>query len=186
MVLKFVTMRSDSEWTGNKDITLRDDPRVLPVGRLLRKAKLNEVPQIINILIGDMSVVGWRPLMPKSFYNYYSDEIQQRIVRSKPGLTGIGSIVFRDEESLTERLDMPPDQVYRDVIGPYKGTLELWYQEHRSFMLDMKLVFLTAWVVLRPGSRLHENWLKDLPPRPAEMRDDHTPDGSGDEPEAAA
>ena len=167
-VYKFATMRKDSEWTGNKDITLRDDPRVLPFGKFLRKTKINELPQLINIFLGDMSFVGWRPLMPKSF-DYYPPHIQQRIVRLKPGLTGIGSIVFRDEEAITARASKPPERVYREDIAPYKGELELWYQEHQSFMLDMKLLLLTALAVVRPGVRLHEKWFKDLPPRPASL-----------------
>ena len=167
-VFKFVTMVSNAETTGNKDITLRNDPRVLPVGKVLRKAKLNEVPQIINILIGNMSVVGWRPLMPKSFA-YYSDEIQQKIVNMKPGLTGVGSIVFRDEEAITERANKPPADVYRDDIAPYKGQLELWYQDNQTFVMDIKIVLLTALAVLSPGGRLHEKWLKGMPPRPESL-----------------
>jgi lipopolysaccharide/colanic/teichoic acid biosynthesis glycosyltransferase len=165
-VYKFATMRRDSEVTGTKDITLRNDPRVLSMGRLLRKGKINELPQLINIFKGDMSFVGWRPLMPKSFL-YYPPHVQERIIHAKPGLTGVGSIIFRDEEAITARAQKPPERVYREDIAPYKGELELWYQQHQSFWLDLKLIFLTAWVVLRPGSRLHEKWLKGLPPRPA-------------------
>lgn len=167
-VYKFATMRKDSEWTGNKDITLRGDPRVLPFGKFLRKTKINELPQVINIFLGDMSVVGWRPLMPKSFA-YYPPQIQKRIVGLKPGLTGIGSIVFRDEEAITARATKPPELVYREDIAPYKGELELWYQQHRSFWLDMELILLTALAVIKPQARLHEKWLKGLPPRPASL-----------------
>ncbi len=169
-VLKFATMRRDSEVTGSKDITLRNDSRVMPFGKFLRKTKVNELPQVVNIFIGDMSVVGWRPLMPKSF-DYYPKRIQDQIVKMKPGLTGIGSICFRDEESITARANKAPELVYREDIAPYKGELELWYQKHQSFLLDMKLIFLTGWVVLRPGSRLHEKWLKGLPARPASLGD---------------
>lgn len=167
-VFKFATMRKDSEVTGTRDITLQNDPRVLPFGRFLRKAKINELPQVINIFIGDMSVVGWRPLMPKSFA-YYPQHIQEQIIRMKPGLTGIGSICFRDEEAITARAKKSPEMVYREDIAPYKGELELWYQKHQSFLLDMQLIFLTAWALLRPGSRLHERWLSDLPLRPASL-----------------
>ena len=168
-VYKFATMRKDSEVTGNKDITLRGDPRVMPFGQFLRKTKVNELPQVINIFIGDMSMVGWRPLMPKSF-QYYPAHVQQQIIHLKPGLTGIGSICFRDEESITARATKSPERVYREDIAPYKGELELWYQRNQSFMLDMKLIFLTAWAVLRPGSRLYETWLKGLPLRPESLR----------------
>ena len=167
-VFKFATMRKDSETTGTKDITLRNDPRVLPMGRILRKGKLNELPQFINIFIGDMSVVGWRPLMPKSFA-YYPPHVQEQIINCKPGLTGIGSIVFRDEEAITARANKPPERVYAEDIAPYKGELELWYQRNQSLLLDLRIIFLTAWVVLHPGSRLHEKWLTGLPPRPASL-----------------
>jgi lipopolysaccharide/colanic/teichoic acid biosynthesis glycosyltransferase len=167
-VYKFATMRRDSEWTGTKDITLRNDPRVLPVGRILRKGKINELPQLINIFIGDMSFVGWRPLMPKSF-DYYPPHVQEQIVRMKPGLTGVGSIIFRDEEAITERSAKPPERVYREDIAPHKGELELWYQANQSFWLDLRIILLTGMVVLRPGGRLHERWLKGLPPRPVSL-----------------
>lgn len=167
-VFKFATMRKDSEVTGARDITLRNDARVLPFGKFLRKAKINELPQVINIFIGDMSLVGWRPLMPKSFA-YYPQHVQERIIALKPGLTGIGSICFRDEEAITARASKPPQQVYREDIAPYKGALELWYQQHQSLRLDFKLIFLTAWVILRPHSRLYERWLKGLPPRPTSL-----------------
>lgn len=168
-VFKFVTMLENSENIGNKDITVRNDPRVLPVGRVLRKAKINELPQVINIFIGDMSMVGWRPLMPKSF-EYYPQHIQENIIKMKPGLTGVGSIVFRDEEAIVERSSKTPQEVYLEDIAPYKGELELWYQAHQSMLLDLKIIFLTAWAVLRPGSRLYEKWLKGLPARPEGLR----------------
>lgn len=167
-VYKFATMRKDSEWTGSKDITLRNDPRVLPMGRILRKGKINELPQVINIFIGDMSLVGWRPLMPKSFA-YYPPPVQQQIIHCKPGLTGVGSIVFRDEEAITARAQKPPERVYAEDIAPYKGELELWYQKHQSFWLDLKIIALTALAVLRPQSRLYEIWLPNLPARPASL-----------------
>lgn len=163
-VFKFATMRKDSESSGTKDITLRNDPRVLPVGRFLRKTKINELPQLVNVLRGEMSLVGWRPLMPVSF-SYYPDHVQRRIVENRPGLTGIGSIVFRDEEAITEASRRPPEEVYRDQIFPYKGELELWYQEHRSLWLDLKIIAATVLAVLSPGGR-EQSWFTGLPPRP--------------------
>lgn len=164
-VFKFATMRKDSESTGTKDITLRNDPRVLPVGRFLRKTKINELPQLLNVLRGEMSLVGWRPLMPVSFA-YYPARVQRRIVENRPGLTGIGSIVFRDEEAITEASTKQAEEVYRDQIFPYKGELELWYQEHRNFWLDLKIIAATALAVLDPGGDIHLFWFPGLPPRP--------------------
>lgn len=80
-------------------ITVKNDPRLTPLGPFLRKTKINELPQLINILIGDMSFVGPRPLMMKS-YNVYPESLRNDIYSVKPGLTGIGSIIFRDEENL--------------------------------------------------------------------------------------
>ncbi len=167
-VFKFVTMRRDSEHTGTRDITLRNDPRVFPVGRFLRMTKLNEVPQLFNIILGDMSVVGWRPLMPVSF-GLYSDRVQERIVAAKPGLTGIGSIVFRDEEAITARATKPAMAVYREDIAPYKGALELWYQANQSLWVDVKLIAATALVVLLPRAVDPHRWFPGLPPKPAWM-----------------
>jgi len=167
-VIKFATMRKDSEYTGTKDITLRNDPRVLPVGKFLRRRKINELPQLINVLKGDMSVVGWRPLLVKSF-SYYPEHVQKRIINMKPGLTGVGSIIFRDEESIVARAGKPPERVYAEDIAPYKGELELWYQQHQSLWLDVKIITLTAWTLMRRQSRLYERWLPGLPPRPASL-----------------
>ena len=169
MVLKFATMHKNSESQGTGEITLRNDPRVLPFGRILRATKLNEIPQLINVLAGDMSVIGWRPLPDRAF-SCYSMDVQQQIVKIRPGLSGIGSILFRDEEALTSRGHKPPEVIYKEDIAPYKGELELWYQKNRCFWLDMKLILLTLIAVIRPHGRHHENWLDGLPPRPASLR----------------
>ena len=147
--------------------TTRGDPRVLPFGRFLRKTKINELPQLFNIFLGDMSIVGPRPLVDKTFAPY-PEEVKSKIYSVKPGLTGIGSVVFRDEETLLSESAMPPDECYAKIIAPYKGALEMWYLEHVGFLTDWKLIFLTAWVILFPRSRLTERMFKDLPPRPPE------------------
>ena len=94
-LIKFATMLRNSPNIGSGDVTLHRDPRVLPVGSFLRASKINEIPQLLNILLGDMSFVGPRPLTPRVF-NYYTDESKSIIVKMKPGLTGAGSIIFRD------------------------------------------------------------------------------------------
>lgn len=168
-VFKFVTMMENSENMGTGDITLRDDPRVLGVGRILRKAKINELPQVINIFLGHMSVVGWRPLMRKSFA-MYPPHVQTQIVNMKPGLTGVGSVVFRDEEVLVEQhSELEPREVYKQIIAPYKGELELWYQQHQSFWLDMKIIWATAWIVLFSRSTLYKKWFHHLPEPPVPL-----------------
>jgi lipopolysaccharide/colanic/teichoic acid biosynthesis glycosyltransferase len=167
-LFKFVTMRRDSESTGR--ITVKGDARVFPVGRVLRKTKLNEVPQVLNILFGDLSIVGWRPL-PSEVFGYYPSEVQATLARVKPGLTGIGSVFFRDEESMLA--DIPKGDVpafYRANITPYKGALECWYAAHASLWVDGLLVFLTAWAILFPGTRLPERLLRGIPEPPASLR----------------
>jgi lipopolysaccharide/colanic/teichoic acid biosynthesis glycosyltransferase len=160
-LLKFATMLKNSPNIGAEHITLADDPRVLPVGRYLRKTKINELPQIINILKGDMSIVGPRPLTERNF-NYYSKEACQKIASVRPGLTGVGSIIFRDEERyLNQQRD--PVKFYQEVIAPYKAELELWYLQNQSLTMYFKLIILTALVVIYPDSRLPDRWLVGKP-----------------------
>ena len=166
MIYKFATMLKNSSKMEGGIITTQNDPRVTFMGGFLRKSKINELPQLINILIGDMSVVGPRPVMKASFEAYPS-KIQKVIYNVKPGLTGIGSIIFRDEESLISLAseNENPHDFYKRVIEPYKGELEIWYHSHRSLFLDFQLIFMTAWAIVSPETRLYEKWFKDLPKR---------------------
>lgn len=164
-IWKFATMLKASPSLGTGSITLRHDPRVLPFGRFLRKTKINELPQVFNILLGDMSVVGPRPLMKVDFEKY-SDDIRSVIYSSRPGLTGIASIVFSDEEQYYTKEVMDPHEYDRLYIAPYKGALEVWYRNHLSFYTDMMLIFLTAWVIFFPKSKLPYRVFKDLPDKP--------------------
>ena len=164
-IWKFATMLKNSINMGTGSITLQNDPRVTKIGSFLRKTKINELPQIINILKGDISLVGPRPLVTKTFMAY-SEEVQSKIYNVKPGLTGIGSIIFRDEESIISAVnDEDPHEFYKRVIAPYKGELEMWYQDNCSIYLDFQLIFMTAWVILVPSSKLYEKWFSDLPKR---------------------
>ena len=165
MIWKFATMLKNSMNLGTGSITLQNDPRVTKIGLFLRKTKIYELPQIINILKGDISLVGPRPLVVRTF-KAYNEEVQSKIYNVKPGLTGIGSIIFRDEESIISAVkDEDPHEFYKRVIAPYKGELEMWYQKNKSFFLDFQLIFMTAWVILFPESRLYEKWFKNLPDR---------------------
>lgn len=146
VLFKFATMLHDSPSLGAGDITLSNDPRVLPVGRILRKSKINELPQLFNVLIGDMSLVGPRPLTPKNF-NLYTSDIQRIIEKVRPGLTGVGSIFFRDEEKFNYG-EPDPLSFYAETIAPYKGDLEKWYIDNASTRLYFKLIFLTIRAVL--------------------------------------
>ncbi|MBC7947554.1 MAG: sugar transferase [Chitinophagaceae bacterium] len=163
-ILKFATMLKNSPNMGSGDVTTRKDPRVTFMGRFLRISKLNELPQVINILKGDMSFVGPRPLMKVGF-DRYTDEMKAKVYRAKPGLTGIGSIVFRDEELIITKSSLPPHECYRQVILPYKGAVEIWYQEHISFYTDFMILFLTAWYIVFPNSNMIQRVFPSLPKR---------------------
>lgn len=145
-LMKFATMVKNSEKIGSGSITLKNDPRVLPFGKFLRKTKINELPQLFNILIGDMSVIGPRPLLEKQFY-FYSKKDQKTIASLRPGLSGAGSIVFRDEESILSDMDKPHD-FYKNNISPYKGYLETWYKDNYSVFNYLRLISITIYVVI--------------------------------------
>lgn len=168
LIWKFATMLKDSPNMAGGIMTTKKDPRITPMGGFLRKSKINELPQLINIFKGDMSVVGPRPVMQKSF-DAYPEDVKQVIYNVKPGLTGIGSVIFRDEEKLiTEVKNRGEDTwaFYANKIYPFKGQVEQWYQKNESFMVDVKLILATAWVILNPTSEIVYSWFKDLPRRP--------------------
>jgi lipopolysaccharide/colanic/teichoic acid biosynthesis glycosyltransferase len=161
-IWKFATMLKNSPNIGTGEITLRNDPRVTRFGKWLRITKVNELPQIINVFKGDMSIVGPRPLMAVSVA-LYPEAIRDKIYHCKPGMTGIGSLIFRDEEKLISDAADPKAMYAR--IYPYKGALEMWYQQNQSLMTDFKIIFLTAWSILFPKQQLTHKWLKGLPKR---------------------
>ena len=164
-IFKFATMLKNSLNMGSGSITLQDDFRVTLIGKFLRKTKINELPQIINILKGDMSLVGPRPLVNKTF-SAYNDDVQSNIYKVKPGITGIGSILFRDEEAIISAVsNEDPFEFYKRIIAPYKGEVEMWYQKNCSFYLDIQLILMTAWVILFPKTTLYEKWFSNLPKR---------------------
>jgi len=167
-IYKFATMLKNSPNMAGGLITLKRDPRLLPIGGFLRNSKINELPQLLNILLGDMSIVGPRPVMQKSF-DAYSDEIQQIIYNVTPGLTGIGSIIFRDEETLiTQAKDKGLDtwDFYKSIIYPFKGKVEIWYQQNQNFYTDFMCIVLTAWVIIFPNSSMIYKVFPTLPKRP--------------------
>ena len=162
-IIKFCSMQKGSEQFGS--VTVRGDPRVLPIGRVLRATKLNELPQLINVLLGEMSIVGPRPLVDEGFRMYPKD-VQERIYAStKPGLTGIGSVVFRNEEDFLAASTKDSERAYREDIMPLKGSLELWYVERKSIGLDLGIILATATLIVLPSNRCFRRLLPDLPDR---------------------
>lgn len=167
-VFKFATMLEQSPNLSGGYLTQKDDPRVLPFGRFLRKWKINELPQLLNVWLGQMSLVGPRP-QAAVHYNLYNARQKTAIDSLKPGLTGLGSLIFRDEEGLLERSGLEFDYVHDELITPYKGDLEVWYAGNQSIGLYFKILFLTAISILAPGG----SYLKvfsELPQPPDELR----------------
>ena len=168
-VMKFATMLKDSPNIGTRTITLADDPRILPFGAFLRKTKINELPQLINVLKGDMSLIGPRPLTEENFAAY-SIDVQNKVTSVRPGVSGVASVIFRNEETLLTDKAIAIE-TYRDSIAPYKGALELWYVENNSPVLYFKLIFATIHVVIVPSSTIIWRLLPNLPKPPKDFHD---------------
>ena len=149
-LLKFATMLKDSPNIGTGTVTMKEDPRVLPIGKFLSKTKINELPQLINVLRGDMSLIGPRPLTEQTF-SAYTKDVAAIICSVRPGLSGVGSIVFRDEEKFLENAE-DPLKTYFTQIAPLKGELERWFVERVSIKLYFYLIFATILVVMRPSA----------------------------------
>lgn len=158
-LLKFATMFKNSEQKGAGTVTLKNDTRILPFGKFLRKTKLNELPQLFNIFIGHMSIIGPRPLHKKQF-SFYNENDQKLISSVSPGLSGVGSIIFRNEENILQN-SRDPDKVYKKYITPKKAKAEKWYVRNKSIYLYFKLITLTLIVVIIPSVNI-SRFFKDI------------------------
>lgn len=138
-LLKFRTMRTGSEAKGQLTIGGRDS-RITGVGYVLRKTKLDELPQLWNVLVGDMSVVGPRPEVPKYVALYTAD--QRAVLKVRPGITGMASIDYIDENEILARA-ADPERAYIDDVMPAKLALDLRYVRERSLALDMRIIGAT-------------------------------------------
>ena len=167
-LFKFATMLKNSPNIGTGTVTLKGDPRVLPVGRFLRKTKINELPQLLNIFLGDMSVIGPRPLTVETF-EAYSNNTQNLIQQVRPGLSGIGSIIFRNEEEIMHGANASID-FYTNVIAPYKGELEEWFVSNKSLYIYFAAIFTTVWTVFIPSTKIAWKIFKDLPEPTKELK----------------
>lgn len=167
-LLKFATMLRESPNIGAGTVTLKDDPRVLPFGKILRTTKINELPQLINILLGDMSMVGPRPQTPRCF-NVFPIESQCEIKRVRPGLSGLGPIVFRDEENILSDNETSID-FYDKIIAPYKGEIESFYVNSQNIVTYFKIILATLWVVVFPKSKIVWKLFPRLPCPPNTLK----------------
>jgi len=167
-LFKFVTMVKDSPNIGTGTVTMKGDPRILPVGKFLRKTKINELPQLVNIFLGDMSVIGPRPLTPQTFSSYPA-QTQATVIKVRPGLSGVGSIIFRGEEEIMHGASASVD-FYSNIIAPYKGSLEEWFVLNKGMHIYFLAIFLTVWAVIFPSTKIAWRVFKDLPEPPAELK----------------
>lgn len=142
---KFTTMIQGSENHGS--ITRSNDMRITKLGAILRKFKLNEVPQLINVLKGEMSFVGPRPLPKSELERYYTPIDRARIYSAKPGITGRASMEFSDEEDCLGKVENF-EEYFAKVIVPQKAKLEIWYVENWSIFLDLKIFFGTIFKLI--------------------------------------
>lgn len=145
-IYKFRTMTIDAPVKGSV-ITVGGDPRVTRVGRVLRKSKIDELPQLLNVLKGEMSFVGPRPEV-REYVELYKDEYKD-ILRVRPGITDLSSIAYRDEESILRSKD-DPETYYRNVLLPEKIRLAREYIEHSSFAYDISLIMRTVLRIVYP------------------------------------
>jgi lipopolysaccharide/colanic/teichoic acid biosynthesis glycosyltransferase len=167
-LFKFATMLKNSPNIGTGTVTMKGDTRVLPVGKFLRKTKINELPQLLNIFLGDMSVIGPRPLAQQAFSTY--PEYAQRIVTQvRPGLSGVGSIIFHQEEEILAGKASSMD-FYRAVLGPFKSSLEVWYVNNHTLVNYFKAIILTVLVIALPKSSIAWRAFSGLPVPPDELK----------------
>jgi len=145
---KFRTMRPDAELHGGQ-LTAGQDPRITPIGRWLRSTKLDELPQLFNVLRGEMSLVGPRPEVPE-YVNRYTDA-QRAVLKLKPGITDPASISFRNEAALLGQA-ADPDEYYTNVVMPEKIKINLAYSERATSLSDLKVLLQTMRVLAHPQS----------------------------------
>lgn len=144
-IFKFRTMVADAEKKGMQ-ITVGADSRITGIGKFLRKTKVDELPQLINVFIGQMSFVGPRPEVPR-YVAMYSD-YQRNILRIKPGITELASIVYRDENEVLAQSE-DPEKTYIEDIMPKKIGLNIEYMKKLGFWYDLKLIFMTFAAILK-------------------------------------
>ncbi len=163
-IMKFATMLKDSANIGTGDVTLHDDPRVLPLGRFLRKSKINELPQLLNVFKGDMSIAGPRPQTIRCFASF-PEAAQKEIAKIRPGLSGLGAIIFRGEDKILNQVS-DPVAFYDDVIMPYKGAVESWHVNNYTLKNYFLVIIVTIWIILFPKSKIAWKVFKGLPKPP--------------------
>lgn len=152
-LIKFATMLKDSPSMGTKTLTTKNDVRILPFGKILRKTKMNEIPQLLNVIKGDMSLIGPRPFVEHD-YSGLSEQLRNELLNIKPGLSGIASIFFRDQENkLHGRDDIV--NYHTHTLMPIKAKIEVAFHKKNSLWQYFKAILVTVWVVLFPKSEIY-------------------------------
>lgn len=163
-IFKFRSMTIDAPSRGSA-LTVRADKRITRVGQILRSTKLDELPQLINVLVGDMALVGPRPEVPQ-FMDFYSPEQRAIIVSVRPGITDFAAILFHDESALLDEAD-DPIKVYRNQIMPIKFRYYHRYRQELGTLTDLRIILATMLVLV---SGRVPRWLgieSELPVAPA-------------------
>jgi lipopolysaccharide/colanic/teichoic acid biosynthesis glycosyltransferase len=140
-IRKFRTMHAGKKQSGSS-ITVANDERITPIGKILRQMKLDELPQLINVLLGDMSLVGPRPEVPHLFLQYPKD-LQIVMIGLRPGITDFASLEYLDENGLLKDVD-DPEKIYLECILPRKSVLIKKYAKKISFLTDLNLITRTV------------------------------------------
>ena len=138
-LIKFRSMYIDPK-KEKEGFTPGDSSRITRIGRIIRKTKIDELPELINVIKGDMSLVGPRPEVPK-YRSFYSGKYRE-VLKLRPGITDLASIKYRNEEEILEKSD-DPEKTYTEVILPDKLELALEYKKKMSFFTDLKIIFST-------------------------------------------
>lgn len=160
-VYKFRTMVSGAEEIGTS-VTTRNDPRMTFLGRVLRKTKFDELPQLINVLKGDMNLVGPRPDVPEIVENYSPE--MRRIFKIRPGITSVATLHLQDEEALLASVH-DPDLFYGEILVPFKVNLAMEHLRRNSFAFDLRILCQTVWMLT-----FGRWWPIDEHPRVAELK----------------
>jgi lipopolysaccharide/colanic/teichoic acid biosynthesis glycosyltransferase len=168
-MVKFATMLKDSANMSTGTVTINNDPRVTKVGKVLRKTKINELPQVWNVVKGDLSLVGPRPL-PQNEFKIFNTKTQKEIYTVRPGITGIASLIFRDEEGIIHKNNPDdPKSYYENIILPHKAELEDWYRKNLSIRTDGLIIILTLVSIFLPRHNFYSKFFLNLPTTPPNL-----------------
>ena len=168
LLIKFNTMLDNSENMPGGLITTKNDPRIIPGLNWLRKTKLNELPQFLNVLNSDLSIVGLRPL-PLSYYKELSEQQKSTSDICVKGLTGVASLIFRNEEQLFSN-EINLYEFDKNIVVPYKLQLESWYSKDKRLFKYFLIGFLTPVIIFSGSTKMVWKMFYDIPKPPEVLK----------------